>query len=79
MKEEMSCECIGPLYQLPEALRVVIESFLPPEQPKPKGGRPRESDLKMMTAIFFLLRTVHYYLLTHITLKFHAGVLKWCC
>ena len=57
MKDEISRECVGPLYQLPPVLWLVIESFLPPEKPKPKGGRPRESDLKMMTAIFYLLRT----------------------
>jgi putative transposase len=57
MKDEISRDCVSPLYHLPAALRIVIESFLPPEKSKPKGGRPRESDLKMMTAIFYLLRT----------------------
>ena len=34
-----------------------IEPLLPPEPPKPKGGRPRMSDRACLTGILFVLRT----------------------
>lgn len=34
-----------------------IEPLLPVEPPKPKGGRPRNDNRKMMNAIFYVLRT----------------------
>ena len=34
-----------------------IEPLLPPEPPKPKGGRPRVPDRACMTGILFVLRT----------------------
>lgn len=34
-----------------------IEPLLPPEPPKPKGGRPRVPDRACLTGIFFVLRT----------------------
>jgi transposase len=34
-----------------------IEPLLPPEPPKPKGGRPRVSDRQTLTGILFVLRT----------------------
>ena len=34
-----------------------IAPLLPPEQPKPKGGRPRVSDRAALTGIVFVLRT----------------------
>ena len=44
-------------YQLPDELWERIEPILPKRVPNPKGGRPREDDRKMMTAIFYVLRT----------------------
>jgi transposase len=35
----------------------VVEPLLPPEPPKPKGGRPRLSDRAALTGIIFVLRT----------------------
>ena len=35
----------------------VIEPLLPPEPPKPKGGRPRASDRAALTGILFVLRS----------------------
>ncbi len=34
-----------------------IESLLPPDRAKPKGGRPRVSDRQTLTGILFVLRT----------------------
>lgn len=44
-------------FRIPDPLWERIEPILPREKPKPKGGRPREDDRKMMTAIFYVLRT----------------------
>lgn len=44
-------------YKIPDALWAEIEPLLPPEQPKPSGGRPRMSNQKAMDAIFYILRT----------------------
>lgn len=42
---------------LPDEIWDRIKVWLPQEQPKPKGGRPRNDDRKMMNAIFYVLRT----------------------
>jgi transposase len=42
---------------LPEQLWEVIAPMLPPERPKPKGGRPRVPDRKALTGIMFVLRS----------------------
>lgn len=42
---------------LPDALWERIEPLLPPEQPKPKGGRPPIPDRKCLTGILFVART----------------------
>ena len=42
---------------LPDALRARIAPLLPPEPPKPKGGRPRVSDRAALTGILFVLKT----------------------
>ena len=44
-------------YQIPDALWQEIEPLLPPERPKPKGGRPRMDNRRAMNAIFYVLRT----------------------
>jgi transposase len=40
-----------------DELWAVIEPLLPPEPPKPKGGRPRMSDRRALTGILFVLKT----------------------
>ena len=40
-----------------DALWSVVRPLLPPEQPKPKGGRPRISDRAALAGIIFVLRT----------------------
>jgi transposase len=42
---------------VPEALWALIEPLLPPEPPKPKGGRPRVPDRAALTGIIFVLRS----------------------
>ena len=40
-----------------DALWNVVEPLLPPEPPKPKGGRPRLPDRAALTGIIFVLHT----------------------
>ena len=40
-----------------DALWEAIAPLLPPEPPKPKGGRPRISDRAALTGILFVLKT----------------------
>lgn len=40
-----------------DELWAVIEPLLPPEPPKPKGGRPRIPDRKVLAGILFVLKT----------------------
>ncbi len=42
---------------VPDDLWEAIEPLLPPEQPKPKGGRPRVPDRAALAGIVFVLRT----------------------
>ena len=42
---------------VPDALWAVIAPLLPPERPKPRGGRPPISDRAALTGILFVLRT----------------------
>lgn len=40
-----------------EELWAVVEPLLPPEPPKPKGGRPRVADRCALTGIVFVLHS----------------------
>lgn len=40
-----------------DELWAVIEPLLPPQPPRPKGGRPRVSDRAALTGILFVLKT----------------------
>lgn len=42
---------------LADDLWAVIEPLLPPEPPRPRGGRPRIPDRKVLTGILFVLRS----------------------
>src|SRR3712207_2338667 len=42
---------------LSDELWALVEPLLPPEPPKPKGGRPRVPDRAALTGILFVLRT----------------------
>jgi transposase len=48
-------------FRIPDAMWAQVQPLLPVEPPKPKGGRPRNDDRKMMDAIFYVLRTgIHW-------------------
>src|SRR5579859_106954 len=40
-----------------DALWAIIAPLLPPERPKPKGGRPRIADRAALTGIVFVLKS----------------------
>ena len=40
-----------------DELWAIVASLLPPEPPKPKGGRPRVSDRAALTGIVFVLKS----------------------
>jgi len=42
---------------LPDELWAIVEPLLPPELPKPTGGRPRIPDRAALTGIIFVLKT----------------------
>jgi len=42
---------------LPDELWAVVEPLLPPEPPKPKGGRPRVPDRAALTGMLFVPRS----------------------
>jgi transposase len=42
---------------LPDELWEIIGPLLPPEKPKPKGGRPRIPDRQALTGILYVLRS----------------------
>ena len=42
---------------VPEPLWRAVEPLLPPERPKPKGGRPRVPDRAVLAGIVYRLRT----------------------
>jgi len=42
---------------VPDELWAIVEPLLPPEPPRPKGGRPRVPDRAALTGIIFVLRT----------------------
>ena len=42
---------------LPDDLWVIVAPLLPPEPPKPKGGRPRVPDRAALTGILFVLKS----------------------
>ena len=48
-------------FRMPDAMWEQIRPLIPPEPPKPKGGRPRNDNRQMMDAIFYVLRTgIHW-------------------
>jgi len=44
-------------HQIDDELWAIIAPLVPPERPKPKGGRPRVSDRAALEGIVYVLRT----------------------
>ncbi len=53
----MTTRKIGHDYEISDELWKKIEPLLPLPKPKKKSGRPRKDDKKILTAIFYILRT----------------------
>ena len=53
----MTTRKIGHDYEISDEFWKKIEPLIPPPKPKKKSGRPRKDDRKIMTAIFYILRT----------------------
>ncbi|MDL5503208.1 MAG: IS5 family transposase [Candidatus Methanoperedens sp.] len=53
----MTIRKIGHDYEISDDFWKKIEPLLPPPKPKKKSGRPRKEDRKIMSAIFYILRT----------------------
>ncbi len=53
----MTTRKIGHDYEISDELWKKIEQLLPLPKPKKKSGRPRKDDKKILTAIFYILRT----------------------
>lgn len=43
--------------EVPDEMWEVVEAFIPPEPPKPNGGRPRVPDRACLNGILFVLRS----------------------
>ena len=48
---------IDPAFMLSDEVWERVKAAIPPEAPKPKGGRPRMDDRKALNGIFYVLRT----------------------
>ena len=54
--DRFNCE-VDPAYLLPDSVWERVQSVLPEDRPKPKGGRPRMGNRPVVNAIFYILRT----------------------
>ena len=59
------------------ALWAVVEPLLPPEPPKPRGGRPRLSDRGVLNGIMYVLRTGTPWELLPPELGWGSGMTCW--
>jgi putative transposase len=48
---------VDPNWRIPDPLWEHIQPLLPPQKPRPRGGRPRASDRGCMDGIYYVLRT----------------------
>ena len=55
--DEMTDEVVDAAWRIPDELWERIDTLLPPEKSRPKGGRPRMPNRQAMDAIFYVLRT----------------------
>jgi transposase len=54
---ETPTDAVDESFRVPDEMWERIKLLLPVARPKPKGGRPRNDDRKMMDAIYYVLRT----------------------
>ena len=62
---------------VPEELWEEIRVLIPPEPPKPKGGRPRVPDRECLTGIVYVLRTGMAWNMVPVELGCGSGVTCW--
>ena len=62
---------------VPDALWETIEPLLPPEPPKPKGGRPRVPDRACLTGIVFVLKSGIPWELLPVEMGCGSGMTCW--
>jgi transposase len=62
---------------VPEELWEEIRVLVPPEPPKPKGGRPRVPDRECLTGIVYVLRTGMAWNMVPAELGCGSGVTCW--
>src|SRR5262249_13369541 len=62
---------------LPDELRAIIDPLLPPEPPKPQGGRPRVPDRACRIGFLFVLRSGIPWGLLPRGLGRGSGVTRW--
>lgn len=62
---------------VPEELWEEVQVLIPPEQPKPKGGRPRVPDRECLTGIVYVLRTGMAWNMVPTELGCGSGVTCW--
>ena len=62
---------------VPEELWEEIRVLIPPEPPKPKGGRPRVPDRECLTGIVYVLRTGMAWNMVPAELGCGSGVTCW--
>ena len=62
---------------VPEELRTIVEPLLPPEPPKPNGGRPRVSNRAALAGIIYVLKSGIPWGMLPRGLGFGSGLTCW--
>jgi transposase len=62
---------------VPEELWTIVEPLLPPERPKPDGGRPRVPDRAALAGIIYVLKSGIPWEMLPRGLGFGSGVTCW--
>jgi transposase len=62
---------------LPDVLWAIVAPLLPPEPPKPRGGRPRVPDRARLTGILFVLKSGMPWEYLPVEMGCDSGVTCW--